>query len=67
MSGGSTRSNLLKWLKKLSSLDNQSASTSCTTPGISGSDPHDSAMLTPSTQFHLNRNNEDAKCEWLSS
>ena len=60
MSGGSTHSNLLKWLKKLSSFDNQSASTSYTTSLISGSDPHESTMPTTPTQSHFNKNDEDA-------
>ena len=44
--GGTTHLNLLKWLKKLSSCDNQFASTSCKTPAISDSDPHEFIMLT---------------------
>ena len=60
MSGGSTHLNFLKWLKKLSSFDNQSALISCTTPAISDFDPHESTMLTAPTQSCLNKNDEDA-------
>ena len=60
ISGGSTHLNLLKWLKKLSSFDNQSALTSCTMPAIFGSSPHESTMLTTSTPSHINKNDEDA-------
>ena len=62
MSGGSssTHSNLLKWLKKLSSFDNYSASTSSKTPAIFGSYPLESTMFTAPTQSHLNKNYKEA-------